>query len=956
MPSSMERERERERVRKPPFAGQCCAPPTRALPASSTFVCVCVPLVALLSTCPLFAHQGPVPAPGTEVSVPLLLQTAASRRLRHPYLVAGGAAHRVLLDADAQAGRLEPTRRAALHGARGALDRSVRKTFPPFRSSRCCPPWSRLCWISARRAQANDRRPIHELVGKDHVERQTRFAQERREAETNAKRDANATISLIEQRKLKRIAEATMTVPSDVAAAHLAAKEEANALMLSGRGGGPPKGAAAAAAAAAAELAAKEPVPTVPFAPAPIEVEVSDSGDEEEEAADQAAMAANGGVNPDPEASSKRAAREQRRRRKEASEALMAAIESREVRALEKALDLAERAGHEGEHPGKPGTSEKPKPWRTDVFKAAIKIYAEAVAHDEKVACRKKELRKMKAILNQYLGNWATLPVKDEPLGVDRRGRLHWWFLHQPNRVFVSQPTPVTGPFGSGGGSGGSSSSGGGGGGSGGGSSGSGGGGGSSGTWSWAYYDTLSSVRELYQSLDPNGTEDEKKLKSGLRERLPLFEDEMAEEVEVNKEEGWLEEGHEYMGELVIQVGDGWVSHGKVTRWLPATEAKLDAESGEVLVPREPALFHIVHEDGDEEDLDELEAAEARKRYLDKEATGGDVYDYTAAVAKNAASKSLEYSNKLERRVAARLTHLSLGVHGLRDELLAFEEQLSVGLARYGSSWTAPHGNRASWLLSCRDSTSVVELAQLLASLETAVHELQTAPEGRERPPWRTEGHPYIGRRARRFFPSFGASDGRIVGYLPAENDDPAYWHMEHGDDDDEEDLDEQEALFAMANYDENRSEMTEEERLYLAKFEEEAQAEAQAKQAKATGGESGAGGADDDDDMDDDVEEADDPKDDDTYLPPEGDWRVGATRSGTTRGGGGRAYEAAGGGGVGKMGNKRLWLSSECRERWLQNLRGTPSLALVSLAAVALKQHCRARSEYWSSPRGRTR
>ena len=884
-----------------------------------------------------------MPAPGTEVSVPLLLQqlppAACVTPTSWPEVLRTACYLMPMLKPDVSSPHDAP-----LCTALEALSTEAYEDLSPVQKLALLRPLVQAVLDLGEAGPANDRRPIHELVGKDHVERQTRFAQERREAETNAKRDANATISLIEQRKLKRIAEATMTVPSDVAAAHLAAKEEANALMLSGRGGGPPKGAAAAAAAAAAELAAKEPVPTVPFAPAPIEVEVSDSGDEEEEAADQAAMAANGGVNPDPEASSKRAAREQRRRRKEASEALMAAIESREVRALEKALDLAERAGHEGEHPGKPGTSEKPKPWRTDVFKAAIKIYAEAVAHDEKVACRKKELRKMKAILNQYLGNWATLPVKDEPLGVDRRGRLHWWFLHQPNRVFVSQPTPVTGPFGSGGGSGGSSSSGGGGGGSGGGSSGSGGGGGSSGTWSWAYYDTLSSVRELYQSLDPNGTEDEKKLKSGLRERLPLFEDEMAEEVEVNKEEGWLEEGHEYMGELVIQVGDGWVSHGKVTRWLPATEAKLDAESGEVLVPREPALFHIVHEDGDEEDLDELEAAEARKRYLDKEATGGDVYDYTAAVAKNAASKSLEYSNKLERRVAARLTHLSLGVHGLRDELLAFEEQLSVGLARYGSSWTAPHGNRASWLLSCRDSTSVVELAQLLASLETAVHELQTAPEGRERPPWRTEGHPYIGRRARRFFPSFGASDGRIVGYLPAENDDPAYWHMEHGDDDDEEDLDEQEALFAMANYDENRSEMTEEERLYLAKFEEEAQAEAQAKQAKATGGESGAGGADDDDDMDDDVEEADDPKDDDTYLPPEGDWRVGATRSGTTRGGGGRAYEAAGGGGgVGKMGNKRLWLSSECRERWLQNLRGTPSLALVSLAAVALKQHCRA-------------
>ena len=54
---------------------------------------------------------------------------------------------------------------------------------------------------------------------------------------------------------------------------------------------------------------------TLPFAAAPIEAEVDASGDEEEESADQAAQAANGGINPDPDASAKRQAREQRRRR-----------------------------------------------------------------------------------------------------------------------------------------------------------------------------------------------------------------------------------------------------------------------------------------------------------------------------------------------------------------------------------------------------------------------------------------------------------------------------------------------------------------------------------------------------------------------------------------------------------------------------------------------------------------
>ena len=37
------------------------------------------------------------------------------------------------------------------------------------------------------------------------------------------------------------------------------------------------------------------------------------------------------------------------------------------------------------------------------------------------------------------------------------------------------------------------------------------------------------------------------------------------------------------------------------------------------------------------------------------------------------------------------------------------------------------------------------------------------------------------------------------------------------------------------------------------------------------------------------------------------------------------------------------LWVSTEARERWSNTLQGTPSIAAVSLAAIALKQHCRA-------------
>jgi hypothetical protein len=273
-----------------------------------------------------------------------------------------------------------------------------------------------------------------------------------------------------------------------------------------------------------------------------------------------------------------------------------------------------------------------------------------------------------------------------------------------------------------------------------------------------------------------------------------------------------------------------------------------------------------------------------------------------------------------------RITARVAGPEGLRDEVLALEEQLAPGLARLGANWSSSHGPRSSWLLSCRSSTSVVELAQLLVSLEEHIHELQGVAEVYERKPWRTDGHSYIGMKARRFFVGHGASDGRITGWLPPEHDDPALWHMVHGDDDDEEDLDEAEARFAIDNFVDNRQAMTEEEAAYLAQFDAA---------AKGAGGDDEA--AEDEDVEEDVVLEAEDVDDGDIYLPPGGDWRL--------RGGRGRDSgrdNLVGGGGKGSVA-RRLWITAESRDRWLEALKGTPSVAVVGLAVAGLREHCRA-------------
>jgi len=301
------------------------------------------------------------------------------------------------------------------------------------------------------------------------------------------------------------------------------------------------------------------------------------------------------------------------------------------------------------------------------------------------------------------------------------------------------------------------------------------------------------------------------------------------------------------------------------------------------------ALFHVVHDDGDAEDLELGEAEAALEAFAQKER---DELLHPPVLAQP------HYENRLERK-ALRIKPSALGLAGARDELLDFEEWLAPLLGRLGTGWVAAgrkdEGAQEVWQLSCRAATTVNELAELLGTLEEAVHALQTAAAPNERKPWRKEGHEYVGQQARRFFAGFGASDGRISGWLPAEGSDPPLWHMVHGDDNDEEDLDETEVRFAIANYAEERNEPTPEEAEYNLAWRTAAEAEAAAAAKAASeggGGAAGVGG---------------------------GSFAVGS-----------RSRSA-----------HRLWQSVESRERWRAALRQPHSPAVVALAIKALRDHC---------------
>ena len=52
-----------------------------------------------------------------------------------------------------------------------------------------------------------------------------------------------------------------------------------------------------------------------------------------------------------------------------------------------------------------------------------------------------------------------------------------------------------------------------------------------------------------------------------------------------------------------------------------------------------------------------------------------------------------------------------------------------------------------------------------------------------ERPPWRIEGHDFVGKHVRRFYggeegAELVVGNGVIVSWLPPEGDDPALWHV----------------------------------------------------------------------------------------------------------------------------------------------------------------------------------
>jgi hypothetical protein len=162
-----------------------------------------------------------------------------------------------------------------------------------------------------------------------------------------------------------------------------------------------------------------------------------------------------------------------------------------------------------------------------------------------------------------------------------------------------------------------------------------------------------------------------------------------------------------------------------------------------------------------------------------------------------------------------------LGLNGLQQELLRVQGTLLDGLKKRGSSYTKEY--RKMWETLVKDSTNICDLRRSLQELEEVVHSVQICPDkvheevnkkkkDAERKAMIKEGwifdselNEYIGKKGRRFFVSYGKSDGTFIGYLPAEkNEGLEIWLLVHDDDGDEEDLDEISVKKAIRLFDED--------------------------------------------------------------------------------------------------------------------------------------------------------
>lgn len=348
--------------------------------------------------------------------------------------------------------------------------------------------------------------------------------------------------------------------------------------------------------------------------------------------------------------------------------------------------------------------------------------------------------------------------------------------------------------------------------------------------------------------------------------------------------------------------------------WLPATA-------------EDAALWHVLHVDGDEEDLEEHEILSTLVPLPGERDTTAEVEGETMQVEGERDTVNdvvIEDEPRLVRqqgglsRSRNALSSTFVGVAGLQTELIRLLGTLVDPLKKLGAPITRE--TRKQMETNIRDACTVSELGACVTEVEKCVRASQQCEDkrdaeeaarqrereiAREREAMVAEGwvfeqgegvRAFIGRRARRFFRGFGASDGTVRAFFPAEcNDGIALYRLEH-DDGDKEDLDAGDLDRALRQFDDDVQEGERE-------------------------------GYDDDEEG----QEDEGPDDGESDGDSDGDSESQADEGQSDDEG---PSDSAG---------VRLWPTAEARERWLSAVSASQTVSELSLAVSALEEHCHA-------------
>jgi hypothetical protein len=271
----------------------------------------------------------------------------------------------------------------------------------------------------------------------------------------------------------------------------------------------------------------------------------------------------------------------------------------------------------------------------------------------------------------------------------------------------------------------------------------------------WGFYKSKQQVVGLLKSLDDRGVR-ERALKRALEEKLPLLMQALVDDTPEDPD-NWKTTG-EMVGKRVRRVFSHGHADGVVTRWIPQ-----DDEGA--------AFWHVVHEDGDQEDLELHELQEALEHFENK-VTGN---------AENADQEEpdfLAYENTL---IKPRVSSEDLGLEAVREHLAKIELSVYEGLKQYKSGWNSRSRSdgspksgtpRSAWLAALKGASSSVDFAKLVLTLEEAVRGLQETDDVRvndNSDDWKSEGHDFIGVTVQRCADGDTTVTGTVTTFCPSD-------------------------------------------------------------------------------------------------------------------------------------------------------------------------------------------